>query len=142
MQSYSCLAEEGRPNWQERLVLLPLGKEHMDTKPSAGQNRLLLSLPTAERTRLERKLETVDLEFRKNLAGPDHPAQHVYFVDRGMISLVKPMQDGAAVEVGLIGREGFVGVAVVLGDVTSTVEQMVQAAGSARRMGAAEFRAE
>src|SRR5258708_19414368 len=101
MQSYSCLAEEGRPNWQERLVLLPLGKEHMDTKPSAGQNRLLLSLPTAERTRLERKLETVDLEFRKNLAGPDHPARHVYFLAPAMISLLTPIPYSAPASVPL-----------------------------------------
>jgi len=114
----------------------------MDTSLPAGQNRLLLSLPIDEQARLRSRFETVDLEFRKNLAGPDRPAQHVYFVDRGLISLVKPMQDGAAVEVGLIGREGFVGVAVVLGDVTSTVEQMVQVAGSGRRMGVAEFRAQ
>lgn len=114
----------------------------MDTPLSAGQNRLLLSLPNDERSRFESRLETVDLEFRRSLAGPDEPPRHVYFVDRGMISLVKPMQDGAAVEVGLIGREGFVGINVLLGDATTTVEQMVQVPGIARRMGVAEFRAQ
>ena len=54
-----------------------------------------------------------------------------------MVSLVKPMQDGALVEVGLVGREGFVGLAAVLGSDLHAVEQMVQIAGAALRVGAA-----
>src|SRR3954466_14751363 len=102
----------------------------MAPSSSREQNQLLLSLPPDEQKWVESKLETVTLEFRKILAGPNQPTRHVYFVDNGMISLEKPMQDGAAVEVGLIGREGFAGVNVLLGDLTSPVEQMVQAAGS------------
>src|SRR4051812_11428657 len=88
------------------------------------------------------KVKARDLHSRKILAGPNLPTRHVYFVDNGMISLAKPMQDGAAVEVGLIGREGFVGANVLLGDLTSPVEQMVQGAGSARRIPTAAFQSE
>jgi len=110
-------------------------EEGMDTQPAVRQNQILLfASGSNERVRLERKLEPANLEFAKILSGPDLPAEHVYFVDRGMISLVKPMQDGAAVEVGLIGREGFVGVAAVLGSSIPTVDQMVQNAGAARRI--------
>jgi cAMP-binding proteins - catabolite gene activator and regulatory subunit of cAMP-dependent protein kinases len=63
------------------------------------------------------------------LSPAEKPAEHVYFPQRGMVSLVKPMQDGALVEVGLVGREGFVGVAAVLGSDSHAVEQMVQIAG-------------
>src|SRR3954468_18803950 len=131
-----------RVKWREMLVLLRFEEEHMNKSVSPEQNQLLLSLPPDEQKWVESKLETFTLEFRKILAGPNQPSRHVFFVEGGMFSLVKPMQDGAAVEVGLIGREGFVGVNVLLGDITSPVEQMVQAAGSARRITTADFQSE
>jgi CRP-like cAMP-binding protein len=82
------------------------------------ENQLLLSLPNNELSRLAQKLEPVELAFRQILSPAEKTAEHVYFPQRGMVSLVKPMQDGALVEVGLVGREGFVGVAAVLGSDT------------------------
>jgi CRP-like cAMP-binding protein len=48
-----------------------------------------------------------------------------------MVSLVKPMSDGTMVEVGIVGREGFVGLALVLGGNSGGIQEMVQIAGSA-----------
>jgi CRP-like cAMP-binding protein len=50
------------------------------------------------------------------------------------------MEDGDAAEVGLIGREGFVGLAVLLGADHDDVEAMVQSPGTALRMDARAFR--
>jgi CRP-like cAMP-binding protein len=59
-----------------------------------------------------------------------------------MVSLVHPLRDGTQIEVGVIGREGFVGVAVLLGANSSPVEAMVQIPGSALRMRTTAFRAQ
>ena len=57
-----------------------------------------------------------------------------------MISLVANMDDGMQAEVGVIGREGLLGVPIRLGVATSFVEDIVQVPGTALRMGAREFR--
>jgi CRP-like cAMP-binding protein len=59
-----------------------------------------------------------------------------------MISLVQSLEDGTTVEVGLIGREGFWGVPLLLGARSSPVEAMVQGAGQGLRMPAAALVAE
>ena len=51
-------------------------------------------------------------------------------------------KNGAMIEVGMIGNEGFVGVPVLLGADTSPLEAMVQIPGSALRMQASVFREE
>lgn len=52
------------------------------------------------------------------------------------------MENGDASEVGLIGREGMVGLPVLLGADSYDVEAMVQAPGTVLRMDAAVFRQE
>jgi CRP-like cAMP-binding protein len=59
-----------------------------------------------------------------------------------MVSLVQPLENGAMIEVGMIGNEGFVGVPVLLGAETSPLETTVQIPGSALRMQAGAFRDE
>ncbi len=59
-----------------------------------------------------------------------------------MISIVAMMRDGAAVEVGIAGREGMLGVQAVLGDDISLNEAMVQIPGSALRLPAEVLRRE
>jgi CRP-like cAMP-binding protein len=58
-----------------------------------------------------------------------------------MVSLVQPLQ-GGMIEVGMTGKEGFVGVPVLLGADTSPLETMVQIPGSALRIEASAFREE
>ena len=49
---------------------------------------------------------------------------------------------GEGLEVGLVGRDGMVGMPLALGAASSPVRVLVQGAGSALRMSAARFRAE
>ena len=51
------------------------------------------------------------------------------------------LEDGAQIEVGLVGPEGLVGLPLLFGVATSPVEAMVQAAGTALRLPAASFQA-
>jgi CRP-like cAMP-binding protein len=57
-----------------------------------------------------------------------------------MVSLIATLDDGKQVEVGILGREGLVGLPLVLGDDRSLVEARVQQEGTALRMDAADLR--
>jgi CRP-like cAMP-binding protein len=68
--------------------------------------------------------------------------EHVLFVDSGMMSIVAEADDLLhGIEVGLIGREGLVGIAALLDDQPVAFQRaMVQMPGSGRRMTAATLR--
>lgn len=97
-------------------------------------NRLLLSLPQKVLARLEPHLTRVDLSYRQVLDHPDGPIQYLYFVNRGMISLVKIMQDGRTVEVGAVGPEGITDPQALFGMKTAITESIVQIPGRAFRI--------
>lgn len=109
---------------------------------STVHNQLLAALPPAVLKRLLPNLSRVALPLRQGLYHPDAPIDAVYFPETGMISLVANMDDGMQAEVGLIGREGLLGVPLLLGVDTSFVEAVVQLPGAALRMGVREFRHE
>ena len=106
------------------------------------RNLLLASLPEPAAARLRPMLRPVELTLRDEICRPGDRLQSVWFPQAGMISLVKLMQDGMRSEVGLIGREGVFGTAVLAGTPTSFSESVVQLTGSALRISAADFRAE
>src|SRR5687767_16004371 len=56
-----------------------------------------------------------------------------------MVSLVAVADLRSALEVGVVGREGMVGIPLALGVSTSPVRALVQGAGSALRMSSARF---
>jgi CRP-like cAMP-binding protein len=124
-------------------VLLPefCSEEHVPPTNSIS-NRLLVALGFEDLDLLRPHLEPVPLPHKQTLSKPNTPLDHVYFVQEGMVSLVQPLEDGAMIEVGMIGNEGFVGVPILLGANTSPLEAMVQIPGSALRMQASAFREE
>jgi CRP-like cAMP-binding protein len=69
-------------------------------------------------------------------------SRYVYFPNEGMVSLLAVADRRSALEVGLVGAEGMVGVSAALGAASSPVRAMVQGAGSAMRTTAARFRRE
>jgi hypothetical protein len=71
-------------------------------------------LPSAEYKKLRPDLEPVELRLKDVLQEADRPVEHVYFPDRGVLSMVNFIEDGRAIEVGTIGPEGF-GSLTVLG---------------------------
>lgn len=103
-------------------------------------NRLLLALVPEDLDLLRPHLEPVTLPQRQTLSKPDTLIDDVYFPQAGLVSLVQPLEDGAMIEVGMVGSEGFVGAPVLLGADTSPLEAMVQMPGSALRMPANAFR--
>src|SRR5438105_2771032 len=70
------------------------------------------------------------------------PALNVYFPVNAVISIVSTMENGASAEVAVVGREGMVGLASVLGTVESPTNAVVQIAGTAIRVSASQLRTE
>ena len=105
-------------------------------------NQLLAKLPRATYGHLSRHLELVQLTFGEVLYEPGDPIRHVYFPNDSLVSLLMVVDRHLALEVGMVGREGMVGVAFALGMAGSPVRALVQGAGAAMRMKATSFRAE
>lgn len=79
-------------------------------------------------------LEFVSLPLGERLYKSGDVIEYVYFPSTGLISLVTHMKGGATIEIGLIGRDGMVGIPVLLGDDIAFEEAVVQIAGGAMRM--------
>ena len=82
---------------------------------SNHQNHLLSNLPAAELAVLERDLEPVVFVVRQELVSQDTPIEHVFFVETGLGMEIAVAKGEDQIEVGIIGREGLVGLPVVLG---------------------------
>jgi CRP-like cAMP-binding protein len=105
-------------------------------------NRLLAALPRPEYERLAPCLEPVPLEFRAVLHEADRPVDFLYFPCAGAVSLVRaPDPTGRGIAVGMVGRQGALGLAVLEGAHVSLTRWVVQLPGTALRMRAADFRA-
>ncbi len=105
------------------------------------QNLLLAALSRETYLSLLPNLEPVDLLFKQVLYEPRQPMKHVYFPNRGVVSLLTILAkaDSSTAEVGLVGKEGMVGIPVFLGIDTTPIKAIVQVSGDAMRMQADVF---
>jgi CRP-like cAMP-binding protein len=103
-------------------------------------NLILLGLPAEELTAAVKKLEFVELPTHSILNEAGETISHVYFVNSGLASVLSVMSDGKSVEVGLAGKEGFIGLPLVVGLSTSPTQVLMQVAGSAYQVAAADFK--
>ena len=97
------------------------------------ENSILLHLSEREFSLLQPHLELVSLTQRMRLQGPDQRIEYGYFLNRGLISILVTT-DARSVEVGVLGREGFVGVELGMGFVSSPHTLIVQVPGNAFRI--------
>lgn len=102
-------------------------------------NRLLAGLPRKDYRRFLAGCKPAELEFSKILTEPGEHIRHVYFPTGGFISLIKPMGGHNNLEVGLIGNEGMLGIALLLGVSMSPLRAVVQGSGPALRMSGPSF---
>jgi CRP-like cAMP-binding protein len=109
---------------------------------SAVRNGLLAALPPENLAQLLPKLHAVSLPLRKQLLVPQKRIEAVYFIEGGWASVVAQLNDGTQAEVGLIGREGMVGLALIGGVETAFAETYMQAAGTGLQMEAGAFQRE
>ena len=104
------------------------------------RNQLLSPLPPEILASLVPNLRRVSLAVHDCLVNPNKAIDAVYFVESGWVSLVATLEDGAQAEVGLIGREGIVGLPLIVGVDTGFEEAFVRAPGTALQMAAGAFR--
>ena len=109
---------------------------------AAIANNLLAALPRKSYLRLLPSLVPVELAFGEVLYEPGKRIRDVYFPGQSLVSLLTLVEGHLALEVGLVGRDGMVGVPLALGIDASPVRALVQGAGPALRMNAAGFRRE
>ncbi len=110
----------------------PLTLQSGERTSAAGKavsNKILLSIPTSEYREIRPYLEHLALPSHLTLHEPSAKLEFVYFVNRGLISLIVPMNDGQTVEAGVVGNEGAAGVPIVVGLTKSPVREIVQIAG-------------
>ena len=100
------------------------------------RNQLLTSLPPEAFGLLQPHLEPVTLGVCDTLNIPNEPTAFVYFPDEGVGSVMLGPDRTTGVEIGMIGREGFIGTSVVLGAEQSPHRAFIQVPGSGWRVAA------
>jgi CRP-like cAMP-binding protein len=97
-------------------------------------NLILRNLPRGECERIFSAMEFVRLRLHQVLHAVGETIKSVYFLNDGLGSVLTVQPDGKSVEVGLIGKEGFVGVPVIFGFSTSGLRVVTQADATAYRV--------
>jgi len=112
---------------------------NMPEPMATPQNSILASLPRKEYQQMLPDLVPVTFAFADVLYEPGARMQEVYFPGACLVSLLTVVENHLALEVGMVGREGMVGIALALGVEVSPVRALVQGAGPALRMKKTRF---
>ncbi len=104
-----------------------------------NSNMLLAALSAPDFALLQPHLIPLKLALLQKLEVPNKPIEDVYFLHDGIASVVAIQSGDTRVEIGLIGREGMTGAAVLLGSATSPHATYIQAVGSGERMAVVEL---
>ena len=106
-------------------------------KPSQVEqagNELLLSLPTDIHIRLQSGMQRVVFERGQTIYDIGDTFDFVYFPIDFVASRLCLMEDGAMIEVGVVGREGLLGIAAMMGAETANCLTVAETGGSAMRV--------
>jgi len=121
------LRRSGKP-----VPLLPGARS--DAAGRAVNNVILLSLPDEEYNLLRPHLESADLPQYDILHEPGEKIDFGYFLNEGMTSIVALSVDGRSVEVGIVGKEGMVGMPLTVGLLRGTFRAIMQMSGNGVRI--------
>jgi CRP-like cAMP-binding protein len=119
-------------------VLKPTGS---DGHARATQNKILRGLPRKEFSSVFPALEFVELPTHTVLNEMSEPIVFAYFIESGLASVLNVMEDGKSVEVGLTGKEGFVGIPLLVGFNSSPSRVIMQIEGTGFKISVKEFAA-
>ncbi|WP_296808465.1 Crp/Fnr family transcriptional regulator [Thiocapsa sp.] len=100
------------------------------------QNRLLAALPGPEYRKLLPHLELVQLDLGETVHESGGKLRYVLFPTTAIVSLLNVIESGASAEIAVVGNDGIVGVALLMGGETMPNLAMVQSAGDAYRLSA------
>jgi CRP-like cAMP-binding protein len=107
-----------------------------------SSNQLLARLPESARARLGAAGQLVELPLSQILGEADAPTRHVHFPMDGFVSLLAQVDSQHVIEVGMVGREGMLGIQVALGVPSEPLKSLVQGEGTALRIDALDFQRE
>src|ERR1700732_2443666 len=107
-------------------------RTNVDGKPV--RNKVLLAMPDDEYNLIRPDLTYVDMPHHLSLHEPTQIIEFVHFPNRGMVSQVVVTKDGRTVEVGVVGKEGYVGAGLAAGLSRSSVREIIQIAGDGFRI--------
>ena len=124
-----------------------MGPKRGHVGKSAGTpmaNQLLAALPRAAYRRLLPRLEPTTLKAGQRLFPPTGALQFAYFPTDSIVTLLYALEEGAMAKAWPVGREGMVGISMILGNPHRDNRADVQVGGLAFRMSASvllvEFR--
>ena len=103
------------------------------------QNEILLALPKSQSQEVLARLEYIDLPVGTVLNEAGEKIKYAFFVNSGLASVLGVFLTGKSVEVGLAGKDGFVGLPLAAGLQSSHTKTVMQVAGSAFRVKAADL---
>jgi CRP-like cAMP-binding protein len=101
---------------------------------SKPQNRLLAALPEDVYERLHPHLEDVSLLLGQVIYEPGEQLEHIYFPTTSIVSLLYMMENGTSAEIGVVGNDGVVGIALFMGGETTPNRAVVQSEGHSLKM--------
>ncbi len=105
-------------------------------------NHLLAALPEADYASLHEHLESFDLELGWALYESGGTQAYLYFPTDSIVSLLYVLKDGASAEIAVVGNEGAVGIALVMGGESTPSRAVVQSAGQSYRIKSHELKSE
>ncbi len=108
----------------------------------ALKNYLLAALPADDFKRVQSKLEPVSYKLGEVIYESGEKVNYVYFPTTTIISMLYIMENGSTAEIGIVGNDGVLGMALFLGGDTTTSRAIIQSAGNAFIMKANDLRAE
>lgn len=107
------------------MLTLPL------TDQSPIRNQILTRLSAEKYSRLFSSLKLVHLDAQQVLYHAEDDIRCVYFINRGMASLLSLTAEGDTIEVANVGNEGMLGIPVLLRQVKIPHQVVVQVPGDA-----------
>ncbi len=119
-----------------RIRVKPNGSAPPTIDGQPVENEILLGLPPKERETIFPQLTFVDLRTHDVLHEPGEAIKFGYFLNTGMTSILTVLAEGKSVEVGLTGKDGFVGLPLIVGFSSGPTQAVVQIAGNGFRISA------
>lgn len=115
------------------------GSENQPSQRRALQGRLvendiLLAIPEPEYKALRPHLEFIELQMHQVLQDPGEKIEFGFFLNSGLVSLLVVTRDARSVEVGVVGKEGFLGLPLASGLRESSQRAIIQAPAGAFRV--------
>lgn len=98
------------------------------------KNNILLNLSERDFGLIRKDLVNVELSRSQELILPGRKIEHCWFLESGVASIVATSAEGDETEVGIVGRDGMIDVATVLGADRSPLRSFIQIPGTGFRV--------